>query len=80
MMLGKPLRLRSGPRRVSAVTILVGAKDTPALEPSRALAAALPRAQFVVVSDAGHVLNLAVPALFNEHLLALLRAGRSGAR
>lgn len=61
------------------VTILVGAEDAPALEPSRALAAALPRAQFVVVPNAGHVLNLAVPAIFNEHLLALLRAGRSGA-
>lgn len=62
------------------VTILAGAEDAPALEPSRVLAAALPRAQFVVVPNAGHVLNLVAPAVFNEHLLALLRAGRSGAR
>jgi len=62
------------------VTILVGAEDAPALEPSRALAAALPRATFVVVPNAGHVLNLVAPAVFNEHLSALLHAGRSDAR
>jgi 2-succinyl-6-hydroxy-2,4-cyclohexadiene-1-carboxylate synthase len=61
------------------VTILVGAEDAPAAEPSRELGRALPRAKVVIVPNAGHVLNLAAPAVFNEHLLALAHADPSGA-
>jgi len=58
------------------VAIVAGADDAPAHAPSRALAAALPQATLVVVPNAGHVVNLAAPALFNERLKALLDAGR----
>jgi pimeloyl-ACP methyl ester carboxylesterase len=56
------------------ITILAGADDAPAQEPSRALAAVLPRAKLVVVPNAGHVVNLAAPAVFNEQLKALWAA------
>jgi pimeloyl-ACP methyl ester carboxylesterase len=56
------------------VTLLLGAEDEPAHEPSRRLAGVLTRAELVVVPNVGHVVNLAAPATFNEHLLALVRA------
>lgn len=56
------------------VTILAGAEDAAALEPSRALAELLPRARLVVVPNAGHVVNLVAPAVFNAELEALARA------
>ncbi|HLY36815.1 MAG TPA: alpha/beta hydrolase [Candidatus Binatia bacterium] len=48
--------------------VIVGANDRLSLAPSRALAAALPRAHLVVVEGAGHVVNLARPAEFNRAL------------
>ncbi len=52
--------------------VIVGDRDGGSLEPSRALAAALPRAQLVVVPGAGHVVNLAQPAAFNAALSGFL--------
>lgn len=51
--------------------VVVGEDDAPSRAPSEALAA-LPRAELVVVPGAGHVVNLAQPAAFNEALLAFL--------
>ena len=45
--------------------VIVGAEDRESLEPSQALAGALPDARLEVVPDAGHIVNLAQPALFN---------------
>ena len=61
------------------VKIVLGSEDKPSHEPSHALAAALPRAELVVVPNAGHVVNLAAPAVFNEQLKALWAADRPGA-
>jgi pimeloyl-ACP methyl ester carboxylesterase len=72
--LGEPLREYRIP-----VSIMAGADDTLAHAPSRALAAALPSATLVVVPNAGHVVNLAAPALFNERLKALVVEDRPGA-
>jgi pimeloyl-ACP methyl ester carboxylesterase len=52
--------------------IVAGADDAGAREPSRALAAALPRAELVVIPDAGHLVNLEQPAAFNTAMLAWL--------
>ena len=68
--------LRAGP---FPVTILAGADDKTAQAPSQALSEALPHAKLEVVPNAGHVLNLAAQALFNERLKALLDAGRPAA-
>ena len=54
------------------VTIVAGALDEPALAPSQALAELLPRARLVVVPDAGHVVNLVAPAVFNAELTKLV--------
>ncbi len=60
-------------RRLEApVLIVVGERDASSLAASRALAALLPRARFVVVPDAGHVVNLQRPEAFNAALLAFL--------
>ena len=72
--LGEPLRGRELP-----VLILAGSDDSPAHAPSRALAETLPQATLEIVPNAGHVLNLAAPALFNDRLRALLDAGRAAA-
>jgi pimeloyl-ACP methyl ester carboxylesterase len=45
--------------------VIVGAEDRWSLDASRALAAALPVARFVTVADAGHVVNVARPEVFN---------------
>lgn len=54
------------------VLVVVGADDAYSLAPSRALAAALPRAELVVIERAGHVVNLAAPHAFNDALDAFL--------
>jgi pimeloyl-ACP methyl ester carboxylesterase len=72
--LAEPLRARSIP-----VSIIAGGDDVPAHAPSRALAAGLPFASLTVVPNAGHVVNLAAPELFNERLKALAVADRPGA-
>jgi len=59
-------------------SIVAGADDALAHAPSRALAAALPQATLVVIPNAGHVVNLAAPEVFNERLKALLDADRPG--
>ncbi len=43
--------------RVPAL-VVVGADDKESLEPSRELAASIPGAEFVIVPEAGHVVNL----------------------
>jgi 2-succinyl-6-hydroxy-2,4-cyclohexadiene-1-carboxylate synthase len=55
------------------VTVVAGAEDEHADAPSRAVAELLPRARLVVVPDAGHVVNLVAPAVFNAELAALAR-------
>ena len=72
--LAEPLRERQIP-----MSIVAGADDPLAHAPSRALAATLPTATLFVVPNAGHVVNLAAPALFNERLKALVVADRPGA-
>ena len=54
--------------------VLAGSKDliTP-VEHSRAIAAEMPRAQLVVVEDAGHMVQLERAALVTLHLRALIR-------
>jgi len=52
--------------------VIVGAADRGSRAPSDALAAALPRAELVVVPDAGHVVNLQQPVAFNAALTAFL--------
>lgn len=58
------------------VLVIAGAGDAASLPTSRALAAALPEAELVVVPDAGHVVNLAAPAAFNAALIGFLDALR----
>jgi pimeloyl-ACP methyl ester carboxylesterase len=52
--------------------VVVGADDRGSLEPSRALASTLPEARLLVIPAAGHVVNLAAPAAFNDALSAFL--------
>jgi pimeloyl-ACP methyl ester carboxylesterase len=52
--------------------VIVGARDRLSIEPSRTLAAAVPRARLVEIADAGHLVNLARPAEFNAAVGALL--------
>jgi len=59
--------------------VIVGARDRMSLPASRVLAAALPRAELVVVEGAGHVVNLAQPAAFNRALEEFLAAAVGGA-
>jgi pimeloyl-ACP methyl ester carboxylesterase len=54
--------------------VLVGAVD--AISPPaemRAIAEAIPRAQFVEIPDAGHMTTMENPAAVNEALIAFLR-------
>jgi pimeloyl-ACP methyl ester carboxylesterase len=61
--------------RVAAPTLVVaGARDAGSLEPSRALAEAIPGARLEVVPDAGHVVNLAQPAAFDALVTEFLAA------
>lgn len=56
--------------------VIVGSEDKDSLAPSQRLAKLLPKAELVVVPGAGHVVNLAAPAAFNQALGSLLdRAG-----
>jgi pimeloyl-ACP methyl ester carboxylesterase len=52
--------------------VIVGERDRGSLEPSRALADALPAARLVVLPDAGHVVNLEQPVAFNAALEGFL--------
>jgi len=54
--------------------VIVGADDRLSLAPSRALAAALPRARLAIIDGAGHVVNVARPAEFNRTLGEFLAA------
>jgi len=56
--------------------VIVGANDQDSLAPSRRLAELLPNAELVVVEAAGHVVNLAAPAAFNQALTSLLDRAR----
>jgi 2-succinyl-6-hydroxy-2,4-cyclohexadiene-1-carboxylate synthase len=59
-----------------ASLVIAGENDKRALEPSRKLAEVLPRAELVVIPNAGHVVNLAAPEAFDAALRRLLeRAG-----
>jgi pimeloyl-ACP methyl ester carboxylesterase len=66
------LRAALAALRIPAL-VVVGADDRLSLEPSRALAEALPSSRLVVVDGAGHVVNLAAPAAFNATLDGFLR-------
>ncbi len=60
--------------------LVAGERDAGSLASSRALAGRLPRAELAVVADAGHVVNLAQPARFNEVLRTFLeRVAPAGA-
>jgi pimeloyl-ACP methyl ester carboxylesterase len=55
-----------------ATLVVAGADDRRALEPSEKLARVLPRAELVVIPNAGHVVNLAAPQAFDAALRGLL--------
>jgi pimeloyl-ACP methyl ester carboxylesterase len=61
------------------VLVVAGERDAGAVASSRALVAAAPQAQLVVVPDAGHLVNLEQPKRFNEALLAFLAVVASSA-
>jgi pimeloyl-ACP methyl ester carboxylesterase len=50
------------------VLVIAGSNDGESLPPSEQLAQLLPNARLVVVPGAGHVVNLADPARFNQAL------------
>jgi pimeloyl-ACP methyl ester carboxylesterase len=52
--------------------VLVGAQDEPFLAASEVMAAKIPDAQLVVITDAGHVANLDQPDAFNRALVGFL--------
>ncbi|MBI2491323.1 MAG: alpha/beta fold hydrolase [Candidatus Rokubacteria bacterium] len=52
--------------------VIVGDEDTPALEPSRFLAATIPNATLTVLPRTGHTLNLEEPERFNAAVLEFL--------
>jgi pimeloyl-ACP methyl ester carboxylesterase len=80
-LLPEPATLAASIRAAGVpVTILAGSDDEPALEPSKATAAALERVELTIVPNAGHVLNLTAPDVFNAKLLAAVVADPSGAR
>ncbi len=58
--------------------VVVGAQDAASRPSAEALAAAIPGARLRVIADAGHVVNLAQPARFNEVLLEFLDGLGSG--
>ena len=53
--------------------VIVGTSDKQSVGPSRDLARAIPGAELVEVADAGHVVNLDKPKVFNEILSDYLR-------
>jgi 2-succinyl-6-hydroxy-2,4-cyclohexadiene-1-carboxylate synthase len=57
--------------------VIAGSDDPESLEPCRELARLLPRAELHVLEGAGHVVNLAKPALFNGLLEAFLAPFRA---
>lgn len=52
--------------------VIVGARDRTSLDPSRAVAAAVPGARLVEIADAGHLVNLARPTEFNRAVAEFL--------
>jgi pimeloyl-ACP methyl ester carboxylesterase len=56
--------------------VIAGSDDPESLEPCRELAELLPHAELHVLEGAGHVVNLAKPALFNELLADFLEPFR----
>ena len=52
--------------------IIAGANDRGSIDPSERTARELPESELVIVPDAGHVVNLSAPAVFNQHLTTLL--------
>ena len=58
---------------VTPLLLIAGDSDTPALRANDTLAAVVPRAERVVVPDAGHVVNLAAPVPFNRALREFLK-------
>jgi pimeloyl-ACP methyl ester carboxylesterase len=60
-------------QRLQVPTLVVaGERDRAGVAQSEALAATLPNAELVLILDAGHVVNLAQPKLFNHHLQKFL--------
>ena len=55
------------------VLLVNGEQDLPAVRASRILAQGNPNLETLMLPDAGHVVNLAQPRLFNAGLLAFLR-------
>lgn len=73
---GRGLDLRPRLRELSQPTLVVAADDDPFLpiEDARALAAALPAAQFSVIRDSGHMIPLEQSQAFEKALFRFLRA------
>lgn len=53
--------------------VIAGANDTPTLATSHWIAATLPNAQLAIIENAGHVVNLSQPKVFNEKLAEFVR-------
>ena len=60
------------PRVEAPALVLVGEHDAPYLRSSEVMAAKLPRAERVVLPDAGHIANLEQPEAFDAAVLAFL--------
>jgi pimeloyl-ACP methyl ester carboxylesterase len=54
--------------------VIVGANDAPFLKAADYMAAKIPHAEKVVISDAGHAVNIDQPAAFNEAVMHFLRS------
>jgi pimeloyl-ACP methyl ester carboxylesterase len=54
--------------------VVVGANDTPFLKAADYMAAKIPNAEKVVISDAGHAANIDQPQAFNEAVMNFLRS------
>jgi len=52
--------------------VVVGEHDQPYLRSAEVLAAKLPRAESVVIADAGHIVNLEQPEAFDAAMLRFL--------
>jgi pimeloyl-ACP methyl ester carboxylesterase len=69
-----PRVIESLPDIAVPAIVLAGAEDEPFLAATDYMAAKIPRAEKVIVPDAGHAVNLDQPLAFNEAIRTFLKA------